>query len=466
MATNRTTPKRKETEVVIPDGTQARVSEKVGDKTVTYNAEIKEKESDTDTENDRGGSDDVFENLIAPLPFDIETENEPRQTPLENMFEKLRYAVDNNGLPDSFYANVIRLPDSIGDVVNYPCNNSQMDLGVFRFTTRDRFNFVKEIQKLNHNSGGMFSIAIYGNDNKPLTVMIHQPPYRERFEHKIFLQNFAVPNPDAMLQPETPNNANGGLDLITLMREERQANETRFNQLLSEVNRRKEKSTIEQAFEQKMIQDVLNPPKKETNFMDEFMMKFMLMPEMLNGMREQMFQRKDEPKSETGWEKALKLLEAPPVANAVDGIMNIIETASVAKLTNQMPPTNQNGFVDTDAEIEETGQPQQNPMQELVVNLITELESDRPLTLENEFIVDLSNRFPQQREMLIETCKEASFAFTSKQLLNFVAGMNDSPLVAYLDIEQTQAQGKYVWNERGDRLMIRLEEFYNFARSI
>jgi len=51
-------------------------------------------------------------------------------------------------------------------------------------------------------------------------------------------------------------------------------------------------------------------------------------------------------------------------------------------------------------------------------------------------------------------------------LSTLTANMDPHPFIPFLDVPATQAAKAYVWNERGNKMLARLQEFYTFVRSL
>ena len=193
-----------EVKPIIDETTEAKVVDrkdatgKTVGSTVTYNAAVKEVEID-DTENEIDNEND----FDLPI-FENESQNEIGQsytipkTGLDLMFHNISYCVQN-GEQDLFFANVFRVADPIGSRYKRPCIGG-MELGMFQFTTRDRFGFISELHRLNNQSGGNFNVAIYRHNSTPLYVLI--PPHGRyntappvESNNQIGIINYGIPDP-------------------------------------------------------------------------------------------------------------------------------------------------------------------------------------------------------------------------------------------------------------------------------
>ena len=106
-----------------------------------------------------------------------------------------------------------------------------------------------------------------------------------------------------------------------------------------------------------------------------------------------------------------------------------------------------------------------NDMNELLQDVIDELESDSVLDDKNEFLIELKSDYPTQTMMITSLCKTNTF----ENVLQLLITQADSakpvnPFAEFLDVAETQKQQKYVWTERGNKLIKRLNEFYEFAK--
>lgn len=457
-----------EVKPVIDDTVEAKVVERKGSKgenlgsTVTYTAPVKEVEID-DTENDDENEDNIdlsiFENESQ---IEIGQNYTIPKTGLDLMFHNISYCVQN-GEQDLFFANVFRVADPIGSRYKRPCIGG-MELGMFQFTTRDRFGFIGELHRLNNQSGGNFNVAIYRHDSTPLYVLI--PPHGRyntaapmESNKQIGIINYGIPDPHT---DEPATTANGtGSDAVLLAHIEK-SNERIENLVREVIGKPREPSALEKAMEQKMLNDLLNPPEPKSNGLEQMMLNMFAMPVMVEKMAKRMFPEPATPTEPNGFDRAAQILDLPPVAGLLGSIGNISEAWAISKMNAQAGNT-------TDQQ-NQTEQPEQNEMnsemQDLMNDLIDELESDRPFNSDNEFLKELQTDFPSQAEMIINTCKALEFPEVVKMLIGATANLNPNPFHQFWDIAETNKTNTIVWNERGNKVLTRLQEFYEYVKTV
>ena len=467
MAT--TKPIRTKTELKVNDETPAKVIERKDGKTITYEATVSEKEVIGDSEEesfDYDGENETFVNANETgLPFIEEQDSEIPKTKIEKMFAHIRSAIKEDRVEDSFFAMVVRMPDNIGARFTYPCS-TQMELGIFQFTSRDIFNFQGEIQRRNQNSGGIFNVKVYRQDQTPLTLhrrLVFSP--REVTSIEVGMLNYAVPNPvkDESANGNTSNFANNGVENQIMSLIEKQ--EERFNQMIQQMNAPKEKSLVEKAFEAKILQDITNPPPPPSNGVDQIMPIMMqsfasmfAMPEMMKGFSRTMFPEPPAPEQKDWVDKASQIFNMPVVQNALLKAGDVAEAIAVSRLPQMQAAATQ------ETEYEDEPDNDKDDMQILLETVIAELESDNPLDHTNAVVSDLKNDFPDHFDTLQTACQTFDFDGVFALLINKSSKMNPSPFIPFLDIEQTQATKKHVWNERGEKLIERLKEFYEYVK--
>jgi hypothetical protein len=66
--------------------------------------------------------------------------------------------------------------------------------------------------------------------------------------------------------------------------------------------------------------------------------------------------------------------------------------------------------------------------------------------------------------MLQGFCQSLPFDAAVTTLGNMCNKIAPHPFIDFLDVEQTQQQMRYVFNERGQRAMKRLEEFFEYVK--
>lgn len=451
-----------QTKVVLEkEGNDAIVTEQIGAKTVQYNAKVKENESTDETE------DTEFETEFTDFNQFDEIPNTPQipKTNLDRLFEDITFALETqDGLFDSFFAKIARQPDAMSDRFNVPCREL-IDLGVIQFSTQDRFNFQSAIQESNGNSGGRFAISIFDSNYAPLTI------YKGRALQPIGRDVGAIlviPNPQP--KPTTDNNG-AGMDagLSAVLSKMVEINQSNHREIINALQRKPEKSTLELALEQKIINDILNPPNHNNgNTAADIVANIMQGVAVSTAIGDAMaknINREPPPTPEPDWiDKVDKLSQNPMAQQLIGRIGDIGEAIAVSKMKlNETAPNATNG-VDQNNNM---AQAQPDETQELILEIIDEIESDNPLNADNETIKELAADYPEHYTDLVAMCQSgASFEFIFDQLIKKTNNMQPSPFYNYLDIEQTNAQGKFIWNEAGVRMKGRLLELYNYLKTI
>lgn len=453
--------------VFEPEGNDAMITEQIGAKTVTYQAKVKEDENanETDDTDDLGSFED-FEsiNIEPPAP-------QIPKSQLDLMFEDVNYAINVDGLYDTFFAKLMRQPDSISDKFTVP-NRDIVELGVIQFNSTDRFNFIPAIQEANNNSGGRFSISIYGSDYKPLEVMrgrasIHAEP------RPVGLV-LVVPNPQPKPVNGQANGANTDAGLNAILTKIVEINQSNHNQLIQILNRKPEKSTLELAIEQKVLNDILNPPERNNNGNNDAsqivtnVMQSLAVTTALGDAISKSIYREPTPAPEPDWiDKMNKAAENPMVQQLLGRVGDIGEAIAVSKMKlnettpidGTQPQPNLNNTNQMEIQPDET--------QELILDIIHEVDSENLLDATNETIAELAADYPNQYQELVVICKSgASFEFIFDQLIKKTQNMQPSPFFNYLNVNETNAQQKLVWNQAGVRMKARLLELYEYLKTV
>jgi len=464
---------KKETEIVIDEETEANVTETIssdGKKTkrINYPAKIKENEV---IENDEMAEiqDESFFSETDNLNANLENEEIPKDK-LDIMFDDIERV--SNGVNGIYFAKVTRQPDSLSDNFFNRCGG-EMPLGVFQFSLRDRFNFIPQLQKINGNSGGYFNILVFDGQQKPLGWSYRIGYSRETGFKQIGCHNLLVPNPNITSDLTTTNqnqSNNTSLEMVfSKMAEMMQSN---HNQLMQIINRQPEKSTLEKAIEQKMLNDLLNPPPPQTtNQFEQTMATILAAPVMIEKMSSRMFPPppvEKEPNLAEQIQSGVKqALEIEPINNLFNIGVNALGMYAENKLTantqsvidnlpNQNPQQNPQPVAIAETE---------NDMNYLIKDIIEELESDNILDENNELLQDLDKDYPSQSLMIKSLCKSNNFDVVLNLLMSQADGIKPvNPFVEFLDVEKSQTENRIVWNERGEKLLKRLNEFYEFAK--
>jgi len=448
------------TKVVFEDeGNVADIVEQIGGKTVAYQARVKEDETANETENNEYINE--FESFNS---FDEITPSAPIvQTPLDLMFEDINYAVKTDGLYDQFFAKLLRQPDAISDRFLVP-NREIIELGVIQFSSLDRFNFIPAIQETNGNSGGRFSISVYDSNYQVLSVMrgrvsIHAEP------RPVGL-SLIVPNPQP--KPVINNGGNNSdVGLAAILTKITEINQQNHNQLMQVLTRPPQRSAVEDALQNALIQklshDIVNPPQPQNNpnnienTMANVMGSIAVTQAMAEGIARSL-NREPPPPPEPDWiDKAQKIADLPIAQQLAGRIMDIGDALAVKGLNLPTDTTQENPVDNMQIQTDET--------QELILDIINEIESENVFDANNETITELAAEYPQHYADLVATCKSgASFEFIFEQLIKRTANMQPSPFLPYLNLNETQTQQKYVWNEAGVKMQGRLRELYEYLK--
>ena len=460
--------RKKQTEIIVDDETEANITETINSKgetvkRVNYTAKVKENdviETDENTEN----PDENFDNENDDSFIDNESDEIPKDK-LDKMFDDIERV--SSGINSVFFAKVTRQPDSLSDNFFNRCGG-EMPLGVFQFSLRDRFNFIPQIQKINGNSGGYFNILIFDGQQKPLGWSYRIGYSRETGFKHIGCHNVLVPNPALI---ETPNangqpQQNGSLEMVFgKMAEMMQQN---HNQLMQVINRQPEKSTLEKAIEQKMLNDLLNPPQQQASGFEQTMASIMAMPVMVEKMSAKMFPAPPVEREPTTLDTIQSIVAMPVVENTATAVLNGLSLLIESKMQEKQQGVIQN----LPNEVVINPQPNQittatetDDMKELLQDVIEELESDSVLDDKNEFLIELKSDYPTQTMMITSLCKTNTFEIVLQLLIAEADKVKPvNPFAEFLDVAETQKHNKYVWTERGDKLIKRLNEFYEFVK--
>jgi hypothetical protein len=450
-----TEPKKtiKRTQVIIPEDTKAKIVERIGDKTVSYDATVEETETVIQNDIDATDADENFDD--ADL-FSGESET-PLQvvpkSPLEIMFERVSEIVASN---EFLFASVNRTPDAMTDRFNVPCNQP-MSLGAVQFGVNDLFSFVPNIQRLAGNTGGRFNVLVYRQDQTPLL-------YFRRMRHGIVDGEgihigamLYIPNPAPVENSQQQHNNNGN-DMLTIIREMNDRSDARMQTLLESMNRKPEKSEIEQLLMQKAMEKLMTEPAPRDDFsMEKTMASIMQSGVVMASFGDafaKMLNRDPTPIPEKSWlDNAKEVMEMPVVQSVIERVADVAEAAAVKNM--QLPPAT----IENPQQQETT-----DDMQELIVTLITELESDRPLDHTNPTLVLLQNDYPDKMDMLQGFCQSLPFDVAVTTLGNMANKIVPHPFLPFLDVKKSQEQKQYIWNERGEKAMIRLAEFFEYVK--
>lgn len=375
------------------------------------------------------------------------------ETSLQRFIRELKEVQDSLGRELVFTAIITRKQDRMNDRFNIPCT-SDTQLPPLDFTVNQVLNFVPVLQKANDNSGGRFSIDVYSEDLQDFTGI------------RLFL---IVPNGKEEIL--NPNNANQ--DLLSVVKALVENSQQQTNRILEAIQRNQqkpEKSTLEQAIEQKILRDLLDDKPKEdsTGKLQETFLSIMAMPAMVNKMADKMFPETPAPAEQSTFEKLLS--NETFMSQAMEKLSNIgtgfINYMALSKMQNQQQPPQPVQQpapqpVPNPQQLTEQQQQQQeklNAMQiELFTQIINELESDRVIDANNPVLQELSGKYPDVYPMIVQTCKAMPYENVFDILVNQL-------LPSEITDKFFDANGDM--NEQGLKLDKRLQELYNFWKSL
>lgn len=450
------------TEVVFEDeGNEAQVIEQIGGKTVQYNAKVKRSET---KDQDNVDAFEDFEGID-----EIEDYPQIPQSQLDKMFADVQWSVANENMYDIFFAKLVRQPDAINDKFNIPCRDI-IEIGVVQFSSTDRFRFIPAIQEMNGNSGGRFSISIYDSEYKEFATMRNMT-YKARPVGLILTVTNPQPKPIENTNGNSPNNFESALMKVAEM------NQQNHNQLIQILNRKPEKSGFEIAFEQKMYNEMLNPPQNHNNSATDIIAGVMQSIAVTQAMGDAIargINREPPPPPEKTWIDQLNEASENPMLKklgekAIDFADNVASNLAVKALNLPTEGFPNGQPQQTQPQPQPTMQPEIQELdetQELTLDIIGELAGTNPLDASNKMIKSLAVDYPDQFQLLVATCKGASFEFVFDQLIKRTSNIQPSPFIDYLDLEQTNIQQRFVYNDAGTKLVDRLKLLYEYLRTI
>ncbi len=453
------------TKVIIPPGTKTVVRETPLGREFEYEAELTQDE-ETEIE-DEGLFTDDETNYSDQSQTDYQ--NLPKD-PLTVLFDGIR---EGQRSPDeTFVANISRQPDFMNDNFYNPCN-VMSSFPPLQFNSKDMFAIVSMIQKHNNNSGGRFTLSVYRQDATPLCVPRRASDgYIE--QRQVGLSMLVVPNPTKEILAAENGSGNNGIAQV--LAEMHKQNMESNNRILEAMRAEKPKSTLEQAIEQKVLNDILNPPQPQQSNgnLEQTMATMLMMPAMVEGFARKMFPEPVAPHEPTTMDTVKEVLSLPLVDNAIGGILALVEQAQIAKMKKVSPNGMNNLYNPTDEGQEEYyDEPEpvrlsqaDTDMQDLISDVVNELTGENPLNTENGMIKDLVVKYPDQFNQLKEACSIMTFEQIRSLLMSRTAKLQPNPFTPFIDWNKTAETNIYTWNESGDKLQVRLEELYNYLKSL
>lgn len=453
--------------------------------TVTYTASAK------------GDKDDTEENEYDSEPF-RETQSLPYNQAPENHFPRNRFnlppAQDNtprNRLADMFsevrellvdgdtyYALVTRRADQMNDRFRIKCN-TDTTFPPLELTATALFDFVPAVQHYNYNSGGRFSVIVVDSSGEPVGISIPR---------------FVIPDP--VVDQPAPEKTHTDLNsqVVDMMSTMMQKSDERFAQMLEAIRTQAtpQKDRLSEIIEQKMINDILNPKESEFSA-DKVIAQIFASQTMIEKLSDQLgnsFNKNDTSDRE---KTTLEMILGNDMimSKAGDLVNNIATIASNVVASRQQAPVNGYPPLPQATPTPETppqpapeyqasnpAQPAPQPTPEtaptndaeieqrmqIIKDIITELESDRPLNQDNVFLKNLGQNYPDLQGGLIMLCKTTDFDTLFNQLEQTLP---DVFAEFYSPSDERDENGEVLdeLNERGQKIETRLREFYEFMKA-
>lgn len=393
------------------------------------------------------------------------------KTPLEDIFDYLTDLIKGGDVYDGFYAHLVRNPDYMSDRFNRPCRE-MMDLRAVQFSTKDRLNFIEAVQRANGNSGGRFTITIYNLD---YTQLMRPNPTR-RFEQIPLKVNVLITDPVREITPQQPganNGASGDLAAALIrMAEMQQENTERILTALTQTHqfgeyRERPKSSLEsimeRAMEANLTRMLSGEDRQQQNgfdhqrFMTDLMTSANVMSSMGQAFSKMIHHEPAPPPEKNFMDYVREASDIPVVQNVTNTVLGLAEAAAVKGLKLSDNP-----------QANPQQQPQQeesnmnSEQQELLTDIIEALESDEPINGDNETLKELAADYPSEFEDLKAMCQAAPFTNALQLLLGRIGKIKPFPLMDFINIQATNESGRYVFNERGDKLISRLQELHTY----
>jgi hypothetical protein len=462
MATTKRKPAN--TEVLTDETTTAKVRETQNangevTKVLEYNAPVKIYES---TEDETAENSDESENENGDFSFQAMDFSDIPKDKIDIIFDDIeQFEIDNQNQNGYYFAKLTRIPDAMTDSFYLPCNN-EMPLGVFQFSINDRFSFVPAMQKQNNNSGGRFNIQIFDAERKLLKVFIgYDNPYSPRKQEiykPVGASNILIPNP---VKEDLPQAASGLESVLNKMIEmQRESNQ----QILNAIRQNNSGKTTGE-FVQEIIAIKQLFPEQKNDFMQQLIAAPVMMETFALQMRESMKRPEPVPPQErTGFDKFMEFSQTPLAQNLIAKVSDIAEAVASAKIAQSNPELMKQLQANNEAETETEQTENGEEMKLFITDLKTALESDTEINADNAMIQKLAADFGESYGMVKMLCQSLPFENVFQMLLQRTQNIQPYPFNDYLDLEQTQIQQKFVWNERGQKALVRLEKVYLFLK--
>jgi hypothetical protein len=436
--------------------------------TVSYAAKIKKNQNQNQNES-HSGRNAPSDNGVSGLPhsyaspFQSSRGHSPTNR-IADLFDELSgYADDSDQV---FYALITRRADMMNDNFRYPALAAQ-NFPPFQITPSSMMNFVATIQRYNQNSGGRFDVVIC-NENGEST--------------DIGLTNLVIPNP--IVEERSPQ-SNESTAMVDLMREMMQKSDERFAQLVMMLREEPKKDRLAMLMEKKIEQEIINPQPREAFTPERMIEQIFTSQVMIQTLSEKMSAAFDKPTTEREKTTLEMLLSNDAVISKAGDLMNnIAAIANNAVLARQQaaqaqayqqaqnPAANPDGYPPLPPEqaTEQPNAPESAPVndmaerQQMIELIIAELESDRAIGDDNEFLKELAVKYPDLANGLSMLCVALPFESLVDQLEEALPHVFEE---FYSNTEEKDADGATITdlNERGKKVHARLREFYDYMQA-
>lgn len=426
-----------------------------------------EDKAETKTKGKKDQNENNTENLTLDrqgVPFHFQ-DKAPPQDRLAQMFTDMKEVEDEEN--ELFVALITRLPDLMTDNFRRPCMQA-ISFAPLQITSNYLLSFVPLLQKHNNNSGGRFKIVICDVNGEPLDIGI---------------SGLMIADPVIDEKPITETTA--GIDTIAVIDRIMQQSDQRFAELLRVVKDTNKEDEFTALAKEKLKRDILEPHNRDNNgfnpeaAIERAMTSIAVTEAMAKGMARMFDRNSDTSEKEQGLlasllsnemfvDRASQLLEN--VTNNIAIIANNVTTRS----TNPQQPIinpNPNGYPPLPYSNTPTPQPeptQENNMtieeqEKLIKEIIEELESERPLDNNNEFLIRLKEQHATQYQGLLLACKMLTFDTLMEQLEASFPNVFDDFYSKTNDLDDN-GEPIFDLNERGKKIENRLKQFYEFMK--
>lgn len=453
------------TEIETTEETTAQVIETQNgngqvNRTIKYEAKVKPNVNATETDDETTDSELDNDSETANLSFSQSDFQEIPKDKIDVIFDDLE---NDFTAQDYFYAKLTRIPDAMQDKFFVSCP-SEMPLGVFQFGLQDRFSFIPAIQERNNNSGGRFNIAIFNSEQKQISVFIgYDNPFSSRKEpiyKPVGAVNVLIPNP-VKQDIATDNNGQSEVRLILeAMREQHR------EFMLALQNNKPQQSEIEKLLLTKAVDMLTNPPQNQNSGLEDKMMNFMMMPQLVDRMAKKMFPDAPPPvvpSEPTTFDRILQLSQTPIAQNLLERLGDLSEAIVMSKIAP--PPAMNNPQNETNDEQENTpeqleqGEPISEDMKAILTELVAELESNSEINESNPTIVKLKAEHADAFETVATLCKVTQFEGIFQILLTQANKIQPYPFEPFLNATRDG------FNERGNKAIERLKLVYEYLKT-